>query len=369
MSKADLAAVAQRLYERFMAPLVLGGDLAPGPAIGGKRALLLDGGTAAVDPDVRSSVDVARVRIARRLVPLDTIDDPSAATWALGAALHDMIHAMHPDMGGALHRSAPEKLLTFASQVIDHTRAAGSLAEAVSRHTFFSRMFEIARTDTLVSWWTGSRRFLGTEPPPRLVAWPDVRKVHVDRTRVQLVELLGTQHVGRQEMFRSALAAFLEKIPLTDLATCNRPSPAFVWTGASLGLFATPNGRALGLRALALGPSADVDASLGRATLRHVKAKAWADIARIGDVLADRALAAALTEADASLASGARETNADAHYARSVGATYAIAKVASLGVHESVARRVTARLMSLAQTGVTSEQVGASMESSPLSQG
>jgi hypothetical protein len=39
-----------------------------------------------------------------------------------------------------------------------------SVLDALSRHSLLSRIFEITRTDTVVSWWVGSGTFLGTDP-------------------------------------------------------------------------------------------------------------------------------------------------------------------------------------------------------------
>jgi hypothetical protein len=346
VARDDHAAIAKRLYERFLAPLVTGGALTPGPAIGARAALALDGGLAAVDPDVRSRVDVARVRVARRLVPVDMLEGPDAHEWALAAALHDMVHALHPGLDRVLHRGAPEKLFDFAEQTLTRVPAAASLKEAVSRHTFFARVFEIERTDTLVSWWSGSKRFLGTEPSPRLLAWPALRRVHTDETTYALHELVETADAAGRDRFGLGMAQLLAQLPLTDLATCARAAPLFAWSGATLGLFGTPHGRVLGLRALALGPTADVDAALGHATLAHVKAAAWEDVTRIADVLGARALAVAANDAKASRT----EVTADAHYANVLGAAVAIGQVHTLGAPAKVAQGITARLMPLVQS-------------------
>jgi hypothetical protein len=361
MARLDVAAVAKRLYESFLAPLVVGGAMTPGPPVGALAALSLEGAVSAVDPDVRSHVDMARVRVARRLVPIDTVDEPGPSDWALGAALHDMVHALNPELDGLLHRSAPEKLLDLAEQVIDRVAAPASLADALSRHTFFARTFEIQRTDTVVSWWTGSRTFLGSEPPPRLLAWPELRRVHTDQTKVPLARL-PTAHIAgaaqrhargsaRTERFEGLIGRWLEKDPLTDLATVTRDLAPFEWHGGSLGLFATRGGRALGLRALALGPRAPVDAALGRASRTWLTAGSWETLARVADVLAERALAVAAAELSSTAEGDERDVSEDAHFARVFGATAALAsgRVEGLGSPGAV-RRVTARLMPLAQT-------------------
>jgi hypothetical protein len=350
VAKPDLAATAKRLYEHFLAPLVLGGDLTPGPAVGALAALSLEGSIVAVDRDVRSAVDVARVRVARRLVPMDTLDGPDADEWALAGALHDLVHALHPSFRGVLREAVPDKLLDFADQVVERVRPAGSLGDALSRHSYFARAFAIERTDTVVSWWTGSRWFLGSAPPPRLLAWPELRRVHSDTTTHTLAALVLGASTKRRARFDASLTRLLAKVPLTDLATAARPSPAFAWSDATLALFATPHARTVALRALALGPLDDVDAALGRATRPHVEAAAWENVARIADVLGERALVAAACEGRARLEAGPAEASPDADYARVLGAVVALARLGSVAATESSARSMTARLLPLAQS-------------------
>jgi hypothetical protein len=342
------AATAKRLYEQFLAPLVIGGDLTPGPAVGARAAVALDGGLAAVDPDLRSRVDLARVRVARRLVPVDMLVGPDIHEWALAAALHDLLFALHPSLERPLRRSAPDRLMTFAEQALCTVPAASSLAETVSRHSFFARAFELHRTDVTVSWWTGRESFLGTDPPPRLLAWPELRRVQTTTTTVPVADLPDVLRAGRRERFRNVLSVWLEKVPLTSLATCTRALVPFEWSGATLGLFSTPQGCVLGLRALALHPREAVDAALGRATLPHLKAEAWDNLARIGDVLAARALATAATD----LSSPSRDpgTEEDAHFAEVLGASLALGRADALQVSAAARRGITARLLPLTQS-------------------
>jgi len=356
----ELAAKAQQLYERFLAPLVLGGDLTPGPALGARAALALDGGLSAVDRDLRSRVDVARVRMARRLVPVDTLDDPDSATWALAAALHDLVHALHPDLARFPHASAPDKLLGFTHAVLGAVPQAATLAEEIARFTFFARLFEVARTDTKVSWWTGSRLFVGTDPWPHLLAWPQLRRVHTEETSYALAELPNQTKDARQRRFWEELDRFLGKVPLTDLATCARGLPAFTWNGANLGLFATPHSRTVAFRALALQPTRWVDATLARATMPHVKGAAWENVTRIADVLAERALVAATSDVarDALGPEPDPSLEADAAYARTLGTVVALGRIELLAMSADAKRGAIARLMPLARSPLGRELTG-----------
>src|SRR6185503_11703332 len=101
-------AIADRLFRQVMAPLVLGGELLPGRPIGGKNAFALAalfepapkgvGGTDALDKELLAHVDLGRVRVARRLAPVDRLEPPSAADWELAAVLHDLVQCAHPDL-------------------------------------------------------------------------------------------------------------------------------------------------------------------------------------------------------------------------------------------------------------------------------
>jgi hypothetical protein len=145
------------------------------------------------------------------------------------------------------------------------------------------------RTDTTVRWWSGSAVFLGVEPPPRLQAWPQVRRVEVLRTARPLLDLAPV--AVDSDRLTETLTALLSRTPLTDLATCTRSAPAFAWHATTLDFLAAIPGRALALRALARLPALETDTALGHATralliagYRHIAAPALS-------LLGDRAVA------------------------------------------------------------------------------
>jgi hypothetical protein len=261
---ADLAAIADRLFAGVMAPLVLGGALRPGHAIGARAALALgDGHRSATD--LSSRVRAGRVGRARRLIPVDSLPEASAGDWALAAALHDVLQSANPVFCATLRRRAAVRILDLAAATIERVPAPTTVGEALSRHTWFARVPEITRTDAVVSWWLGSRTFLGVEPPRRLQAWPDLRRVSVARSTRLLLDLRPPLAVDPVRLDET-VAAILARTPLTDLATCTRPAPVFRWGQTSLALVATRAGRTLVLRALDRLAPTDVDAVLERAT-------------------------------------------------------------------------------------------------------
>ena len=129
------------------------------------------------DSDLYARVQLARTRVARKLTPVDGLPGPTEAEWALGAALHDIVQTAHPAFDSAFRRRGPSKILDLAEATLDHVPAPRSVGESLSRHTWFSRLFEMERTDTVIRWWVGSRIFLGETPPARLSAWPELRRV------------------------------------------------------------------------------------------------------------------------------------------------------------------------------------------------
>ena len=229
----------------------------------------------------------------------------------------------------------------MCEMTIDRVAPPLNAAEAIARHTFFSRVFEITRTDTTVSWWVGESKFLGETAPSRLSAWPELRRVHVDTTQRPLTDLplAGASIDGAR--FAEALARFLTRTPLTDVAACGRAQPFFTWTPESLALIETPAGLKLAARALALDPDTQaIDRGLGRATKRLLAAQDWKAVSIAIDLLAERALADAQSPAP----SANREPGPDAAFARGAGALAARRALDAMPLPESERAHIASRL-------------------------
>lgn len=321
----DLEALAERLFSGVMAPLVLGGPITPRHAIGARAAAAL-AGLAPNDRDLASRVAIGRVRRARRLVPVDAVPAPTGADWALAAALHDLFHAANPSFCTALRRGLAARILDVATMTLERVAPPATVSDALARHTWFARVEDVRRTDTTVSWWLGSRRFLGQSPPARLTAWPDLRRVVVARARHGLLEL-SPLAVDRSRL-ALAVSIFLARTPLTDIATCTRETPVFRWTPAVAGLLSTPAGRCLATRVLDRLPQPEVDAALGRATLA-LEGRVSICPPPILTLLADRALALASQQSDAPIE---RSGSPEGAFARALGAREAWRRVAAGGL-------------------------------------
>jgi hypothetical protein len=320
---SDLADVARELFEGVMAPLVLGGEMRPGHAIGARTALALtqDAGMAAVDAALFDRVQRGRVRRARRLVPIDALPPATDAEWALAAALHDLLQAANPTFDGALRRSMAARILEVAIATLGRIRPPRTTAEALSRHTWLTGVTVLARTDTSISWWAGSRVYRGEAPPTRLVAWPELRRVVVAAAAHPLLEL--TPLAVDRDRLTHAIALLLDRSPLTALATCTRAAPRFAWSGSTLALVAVPAGRAIGLRALQRLPGEAVDAALGRATRELLEGRRVAAGPALG-LLSERAIAEASGYVPTDLAASA---SFDAALARALGAAEALRRL------------------------------------------
>jgi hypothetical protein len=315
--------VARELFAEVMAPLVLGGDVRPGHAIGARAALALTqaAGTEAVDSALFDRVQRARVRRARRLVPVDELGPATDAEWTLSAALHDVLQAVNPTFDGTLRRSMARRILDLAVETLERVPPPQTAGEALSRHTWFARVTALARTDTTVSWWSGSRVYRGEAPPARLQAWPGVRRVSVIARPQPLLELAPLA-VDRGRVVH-AIDLLLDRSPLTALAVCTRSAPRFAWSGGSLALVATRAGRALALRALERLAEGDVDVALGRATRDLLERHREAAGPALG-LLSERALA----EASGHLPADATPTGPpDAVLARALGAAVAVGRL------------------------------------------
>jgi hypothetical protein len=328
MAGPDVGAIADRLFRGFMAPLVLGGEMTPHKPIGPQVALMIGEERVAADPELVSHVQLARVRRARQLVALDRLATATPVEWALAAALHDIVQSTHPGFDAAFRRKSAAKLLGLVEQALELVPRVTSVGDALSRHTWFARAFEITRTDTVVSWWVGKRTFLGTTPPSRLTSWPELRRVNVVKTPRALVELPSSGATVDAPALDRALDVFLARTPLTDLATMTRAEPAFEWTPETLALVAVRGGQTLALRALAREPHTAVDAALGRATRVLFGRGAWQAARPALDLLSERALAEALSGGGP----GARPQGSDAKgtdvlFARAAGALSARERV------------------------------------------
>jgi hypothetical protein len=324
MAKRDVGSVQEGLFNGFLAPLVIGGTMIPERPIGGRLALAMEAERPLGDIDLVAHVQLARVRLARKLAPIDRFGSPTAVEWALAATLHDVVQATHPGFNAMLRKKLPNRLLDIVIATLEQVPPPANVAEALSRHTWFSRIFQITRTDVDLKWWTGSAKFLGEDPPARLKAWPGVRRVTEDRHPRPLMTLPDSGSTVDASKFASAVQLFLRRTPLTDLITCDRAQPAFAWTPENLALVSTRAGRTLVLRAYGHTRSRrGIDGALGRATRQLVLSRAYRALSIAADFLGEKSLAEAEERIAEEALSAAIDSDQDAGFAQATGALVA----------------------------------------------
>lgn len=261
----DLSERFDELVTQVLGPLVLGGRVDPVRPFGPRLGLAIGEGRKINDSDLRSRLDVARVRIARLLAPVDTVSDIAPEEIALVASLNDLLQVSNLDLSGPFTRSRHANLLQSATSLARAVPAPRTIAEAISRHTVTARALEVMRTDTTVSWWTGSASFRGKPAPHRLLAWRELRRVREDQRQVPFVDMGTDAPLLTADMWLDAVSTWLARSPLTDLSTAGRRSPAFRWSEPTLSLIATIPGRSLAFRALSRQRAADVTGAIERA--------------------------------------------------------------------------------------------------------
>jgi hypothetical protein len=264
---AEIARRADELGRRLLAPLVLGGTLRLVRPLGSTLALALAAAAPSIaDLDLASRIDVARVRRARLLAPIDTLPPPGPEEWALVAALNDLLQATNHELSGPLTRGRHARLLASVLDLCGRVSAPRTVGDALARHATPARTIEVLRTDTRVAWWTGTATFRGQAPPGRLLKWPELRRVQVEPRSVGLADMADGLPAEAALAYDDVLGVWLARSPLTDLASAGRVRPAFGWSRSTLSLVAIPLGRTLALRALARQPREPTMAALERAT-------------------------------------------------------------------------------------------------------
>lgn len=265
MSK-ELALRLEQLAQGVLGPLVLGGPLRLVPPIGPELAMRLGVDRRISDDDLRTRVDVARVRRARQVAPVDTLPDLSPAEWALAAALNDLLQTTNHELSGPFTRGRHGVLLEATRRLLGALDGPRSTLEVIVRHATFARLLEVERVDTLVRVWAGKAEYRGQEPDRSMTFWPRLRRVQLEPKPVLLAAMSeGLEHVP-PERYLELVAMLLSRSPLSDLASVTRVMPAFAWTQATLELVSYPTGRTLALRALSRSPDQPVLAALERAT-------------------------------------------------------------------------------------------------------
>jgi hypothetical protein len=222
--------MARSFAATFLVPLVRGGRLHVGRPFGMRAVERLSRMAAAHeaireggqrDPDAFATLSAARLAVASRFLPGASAPPLDEATLRLGAAIHDLLVLVHPDLEGPRVTRRRERIAE-AARALASLGPPPSAAEAVARHSLLARVPEIGRTDSTVSFWLGRQTFVGRAPPGRVTALPALRRVRVD-----VVKRSWWRDIGVPAVARDAILALGVASPLGEALDPLRLEPSF----------------------------------------------------------------------------------------------------------------------------------------------
>jgi hypothetical protein len=146
--------------------------------------------------------------------------DDDAAT--LLYATHELFAACHPQASSFYARA--HLFCLAAEQAVMRLPRTYDAGRLLTRHLIVRRAFATTRTDVHLDWWTGRASFYGAEPPPRLVSWPSLRRVNVDRKTQPMWRIAMIDGDEETRMARlSLMTALLNLSPLSRLLLLGDP--------------------------------------------------------------------------------------------------------------------------------------------------
>jgi hypothetical protein len=215
----------REFLERFVKPLVAGGELhvgapIPAPDLERWEAEL---GSASVE---LVAVDEARHAVLSTLVVRPPALVLEGDELALAAGLHNALFLVHPradewSVSDRQRRKIIDTALAMVSRPLTRNRT-----RVMARHALLHNLFHLTRNDVTVSWWTGRARFQGQKAPKRLMLWRGMRRVREDVTVVDFDELLAVPDTA------PVMATLLRRTPLTQLLDSHPGAPPLHWEDA-----------------------------------------------------------------------------------------------------------------------------------------
>ena len=234
---------AATFLEHFVLPLVRGGEMHIGNPLAAEDVDQLEQDLPHAS-EALVAVDEARADVLAELVvrPPSLVLDGDELR--LAAALYNVLFLVHPDLETwTVSRKARARVVETARSLAAQP-ATRSRRRVLARHGLLHNVFAIARTDTRLSWWSGSASYLGQRPPQRLVTWQSVRRVRQDVTTASYGALLGSDEA------MPIMATLLRRSPLTQLLSFHPHAPALHWEDAAFLLQDPELARAVAYRAL-----------------------------------------------------------------------------------------------------------------------
>ena len=215
----DAAKTLAEFARHFGAPYLSGGRCEVGDPLGRDGLLAVRHG---LTIDV-ALADACEAQLEQAALLADVVPAPfDEDAGTLLYAVHELFAASHPQATSFYARAhlycrAAEHEVASLPRTFDPGRL-------LTRHLVVERAFAATRTDVTVKWWTGSEKFYGVDPPKRLLAWPGVRRVDVNRRQTPMWRIALTGGDEETRLARAALmTALLECSPLTRLLLLGDP--------------------------------------------------------------------------------------------------------------------------------------------------
>jgi hypothetical protein len=219
-----MAIDARAFLRGFVLPLVEGGELHVGRAIGARELASLRREVDLELHEENALLAEARARVARQLVlrapPLGW--DETSLRLAVG--IHDLLFLSHPDAGRwNVRRAALARVERFVARLLALEPPRGE-DELIARHTLVAGLQRVTRTDVALETWAAVYSFRGQTAPARLTRWRWLRRVREQQRTLTWLEdetLSDAQLAIVAELYRAS--------PLTDLLSPARARPPFSW--------------------------------------------------------------------------------------------------------------------------------------------
>ena len=251
----------RRFVSDFLVPLVRGGAVRVGRPLGPEAVDRLAREAAAAEPEAADALGASRLAVAARFLPTTSPPPLDETSVRLGAALHDLVALSHPGLGGPGIVKRQQRI-AYAAFSLAAVGPPPSAREAVNRHSLLARLPEIGRIDSTVHFWLGRQLYLGRTPPRRVVAWPAIRRVRVERRDRSWLREIGIPAVARRSFLALSGAS-----PIGEALDPLRLEPPLSWGRILPVLRFPPLGRIVAGRMLELGVERAGDA-LGEALYR-----------------------------------------------------------------------------------------------------
>ncbi len=217
-----VSAHVSEFLAQFVLPLVKGGEMRVGRPLSTDDLEVFER-----DLDEATEAQVA-VDDARDEVLADIVVRPPALILEaddlyLAASVHNLLFLTHPRVGSWSVTASAERKVLDTALAFAKRPLSGNRTRVLGRHSLIHNLFDIARTDVKLSWWTGSATFVGQKPPSRLTTWRTVRRVREETSVARYDELFGLPEVTR------VVATLLRRSPLTQLLSTAREGPPLQW--------------------------------------------------------------------------------------------------------------------------------------------